>query len=165
MSKVNPADGSRIDYPVPSPNFLAFDGTNMWVTNLSADTVTKLNPTTGGVVATWPTGHRPYGVAFDGTNIWVANEGVAGAGTVSRIDRNTGAKTDIATGLGSHGVAFDGTSIWVTNSTENTVAKVDRATGNVVKIAVGTRPEGVVFDGSNIWVTGLTSNTVTKLLP
>ena len=65
--------------------FLAFDGTDMWITNLSTDTVTRMNPATGVAVDTYATGDRPYGVAFDGTDIWVANEGIAGAGTVSRI--------------------------------------------------------------------------------
>ena len=166
-----PADGSKVLYPVPSPMFLAFDGTSLWITNVTVNTVTKLNPATGDIVATYPTGYRPFGVAFDGTSIWVANEGVDGAGTVSKIDRGTGTRVDFATGLESHGVAFDGTSIWVTNSNvantigEHTVARINTTTGVVVKFAVGENPEGVAFDGANIWVAGFNSNTVTKLMP
>ncbi len=174
MSKVDPVTGTKVapDYSVgSSPTGIAYDGTSIWVTNLTTDKVTKMNPSTGIIIDAFSTGDRPYGVAFDGTSIWVANEGVDYAGTVSKIDRVTGARTDYPTGVGSHGVAFDGTNIWVTNSNapgtsgEHTVARVDRSTGAVVKFAVGRKPEGVVFDGANIWVTGLGDNTVTKLMP
>jgi YVTN family beta-propeller protein len=58
---------------------VAFDGTNIWVTNwlsragTDADRVSRINPTTNEVTATITVGGGPHGVAFDGTNIWVAN--------------------------------------------------------------------------------------------
>jgi YVTN family beta-propeller protein len=52
---------------------LAFDGSNIWISNRGSNTVTELRAKTGAVVGTFPVGTAPIGVAFDGANIWVAN--------------------------------------------------------------------------------------------
>ena len=65
-----------------NPFGVAFDGTNIWVTNYFSDNVSKINPTTNTVTATIGVGTNPSGVAYDGTNIWVTNQG---SGTVSKI--------------------------------------------------------------------------------
>ena len=51
---------------------IAFDGTNMWVTNYGGNTVTELSPT-GATLGTSPWATSPVGIAFDGTNMWVTN--------------------------------------------------------------------------------------------
>jgi YVTN family beta-propeller protein len=56
------------------PAEVAFDGAHIWVTNISSNTVTKLD-TAGNVVATYSVGANPLGIAFDGTHIWVTNYG------------------------------------------------------------------------------------------
>ncbi len=83
MSKIDPEDGSRVDYPTGNqPWGLAFDGEDIWITNSVDGTVSKMNPDDGSRVDV-PTGSIPRGVTFDGTYIWVANNG---DDTVSRID-------------------------------------------------------------------------------
>ena len=75
--------GAAATVPVGAfPVGVAFDGTNIWVTNLGAGTVSKINPATNTVTATVTVGTNPFEVAFDGTNIWVTNNG---EGTVSKI--------------------------------------------------------------------------------
>ena len=65
------------------PSGVAFDGTNIWVTNRFDGTVTRINAATAVVVGGPITvGDSPVGVAFDGTNIWVTNDF---DGTVSKI--------------------------------------------------------------------------------
>ena len=60
-------------FPVgDAPQGVAFDGTNIWVANVSSDNVTKLRASDGANLGTFPVA-RPFGVAFDGANIWVAN--------------------------------------------------------------------------------------------
>jgi DNA-binding beta-propeller fold protein YncE len=54
-----------------NPWGVAFDGTNIWVTNTGSNNVTKLLASTGATVGTYT---NPDAVAFDGTNIWVAND-------------------------------------------------------------------------------------------
>jgi YVTN family beta-propeller protein len=57
------------------PYELAFDGTNIWITNEGNGTVMKMVASTATVVATYTVGSVPWGIVFDGANIWAANEG------------------------------------------------------------------------------------------
>jgi len=58
------------------PVGIAFDGTNMWVANNGAASVTKIAP--DGTMTTYSgTGSGPYGIAFDGTNMWASNQSAA----------------------------------------------------------------------------------------
>jgi YVTN family beta-propeller protein len=145
-----------------NPDGVAFDGTNIWVTNQGSNTVTKLQASTGGVVGTYSVGSNPAAVAFDGTNIWVTN---AGSQSVTKLLASTGATVGTyPVGSNPLGVAFDGTNIWVTNAGSSTVTRLQASTGSVVGTTpVGTNPVGVAFDGTNIWVANQGSNTVTKL--
>ena len=60
--------------PEINPLGLAFDGTNMWVTNHGGNSVTKIQVHGPGVniLGTYSVGVQPYGIAFDGTYMWVA---------------------------------------------------------------------------------------------
>ncbi|MFT4773544.1 MAG: YVTN family beta-propeller protein [Ilumatobacter sp.] len=143
------------------PRGVAFDGTNIWVTNTVSGTVSKIDP--DGTVTNLSVGSMPRGVAFDGTNIWVTNYG---SGSMSKINPVTDEVTTPITGLNvPQGVAFDGTNIWVTNG--DSMSKIDPVTGTVVgaPIAVGAAPDGVAFDGTNIWVTNSVSSNVSKINP
>ena len=150
-----------------SPYMVAFDGTNIWVSNYASNTVSKINPVTGTSVD-YTTGLQPIGVAFDGTHIWVANYG---SNTVSKIDPNgvaPGPPINYTSGNGPLGIAFDGTNIWVANYFSNTVSKINTngvAPGTPINYTTGTAPYGVAFDGSNIWVTNFLSNTVSQINP
>jgi len=53
------------------PVGVAFDGANIWVTNLFGHNVTKVRVSDGAVQGTFSVGTSPAGIAFDGANIWV----------------------------------------------------------------------------------------------
>jgi DNA-binding beta-propeller fold protein YncE len=75
--------GVAATYPSASgPRGVAFDGSNIWVTNTADDTVSRISPSTGAKTD-HPTGDTPVSVAFDGTHIWVTN---SFADTVSKIN-------------------------------------------------------------------------------
>ena len=61
---------------------MAFDGANIWVTNVGSNNVTKLRASDGTNLGTFPVGGNPPGVAFDGANIWVTN---SNSGTVTKL--------------------------------------------------------------------------------
>ena len=105
-----------------NPTGVAFDGTALWVTNFGADTVSRINTTTG-TRTDFPTGANPREVAFDGANIWVVNRnGIS----VTMINPATGATIGtLATGNIPNGLAFDGTSIWVANFGSDMVSRID----------------------------------------
>jgi DNA-binding beta-propeller fold protein YncE len=57
------------------PQSVVFDGVNIWVTNFSSNTVTKLRASDGALLGNFATGQFPEGAAFDGANVWVVNAG------------------------------------------------------------------------------------------
>jgi YVTN family beta-propeller protein len=93
---------------------IAFDGTNVWVTNNGSNTVSKIQPSTMTVLATYSTGSQPYGIVFDGVTMWVSNQG---SGTITGIRVADGANMGTLTaGTRPQGMAFDGVNIWVANA-------------------------------------------------
>jgi hypothetical protein len=78
INKLDPTDG-RVLQSVPvglSPKFPAFDGTNIWVPNHDANSITVVKVSTGSVLATLTANglNQPYAAAFDGQRILVTNE-------------------------------------------------------------------------------------------
>jgi DNA-binding beta-propeller fold protein YncE len=97
------------------------------------------------------------GLAFDGFYLWVACRD-----SVSRVDPNTGAMTNYATGFSFPvGMIYDGANIWVTDFDDDTLKKLN-ADGSIVRtVSVGDGPLYPVFDGTNIWVPNFNSDSVT----
>jgi DNA-binding beta-propeller fold protein YncE len=136
-----------------SPDEMAYDGANVWLTDYASSDVTIVNAA-GNVINTIPLpSANPEGIVFDGQYVWVANNGV-GANSVTKFD--AASQTQLATypvGLNPDGVAFDGTYIWVTNSYNNNVWTIDRNTGAFVNsYSTGIFPVSIVYDGANMWV-------------
>ena len=76
-----PAKAQQLDKPDTvqtfvvgsGPNFLAFDGANVWVTHHWDSTVTKLRASDGAPQGTFGAGANPSWITFDGTNVWASN--------------------------------------------------------------------------------------------
>ena len=69
-------------YAFNHPTGVGFDGTRIWVTASSSNTVSVFTASTGALVGTYATGTGPRGITFDGTNMWVANEA---GGSITKI--------------------------------------------------------------------------------
>ena len=68
------------------PQFIAFDGDHMWVTNEGTNTVTKLRNCGAALLGTFPVGSAPVGIAFDGAYVWVNNHNANDVnGSVSKL--------------------------------------------------------------------------------
>jgi DNA-binding beta-propeller fold protein YncE len=105
-----------------NPVAVAFDGANIWVTNIASNNVTKLHASDGSLVGTFTVGTNPTGVAFDGANIWVANHGSA---NVTKLKATNGSTIGtFAVGSCPYYLAFDGAHIWVADECSNTVSKM-----------------------------------------
>ena len=98
------------------PGFPTFDGTNIWVPNANADSVSVVRATTGTVLATL-TGnglHYPVQAAFDGERILVTN-GMGDSVSVWRAaDLTPIGMFSTGTGTGPFGVCSDGLNFWIT---------------------------------------------------
>ena len=104
------------------PYGVAFDGTNIWVTNLGSSNVTKRRVFDGLNLGTFSTGASPSGIAFDGANIWVVS---SGGNAVTKLRTSDGAFIDaFLVGTSPNGVAFDGTNMWVANQGSNNMTRL-----------------------------------------
>ncbi|HLJ90752.1 MAG TPA: hypothetical protein VKZ53_28360 [Candidatus Angelobacter sp.] len=65
-----------------SPEGIAFDGTNLWISTPGTNSVVEFSASTGAEIAAFQAGSLPQGVAFDGANIWVTN---VNSSTVSKL--------------------------------------------------------------------------------
>jgi hypothetical protein len=133
---------------------MAFDGTNIWVTDYTSSDVMVVNQS-GAVVSVItlnPAAH-PEGIVFDGTYMWIANNG-QGMDSVSKL--SVAAKALVASypvGHAPDGVGFDGSRIWVTNSYNNNVWTLSKDTGQqLAAYWTGTFPLTVIYDGTNMWI-------------
>jgi hypothetical protein len=157
-----PQNSTPQTFPVGNtPEGVAFDGSNIWVTNKGDNTVMKVRSSDGMVLGSYSVGTQPYGVTFDGTNMWVANFASA---NVTKLRASDG------TVLGTYNVGtnpiricFDGTNLWVTNYGSAKVTKLSTSGTVIGTYTVGTQPYGIVFDGTNIWVANNGSSSVTVL--
>jgi YVTN family beta-propeller protein len=132
---------------------------------LAANDVGAIDTGTGQVALSQPVGSPPTSVAVgrDGA-IWVAS---AAAGTLSRIDPETHAITQIPVGSDPVAVAVapDG-SVWVANSGDGTVSRVSPENDAVVgTVRVGAGPSALVATDSAVWVADTLSASVSKIDP
>ncbi len=101
-----------------TPFALAFDGTNVWVTNYASNTLTKIpaGGTIGTSVALAASCSGPIGIASDSNvqpNIWVA----CNSSNSVEVLLNGSTQTPVPgtfTGVGI--LAYDGANIWVAGS-------------------------------------------------
>jgi hypothetical protein len=143
------------------PSGIVFDGSSIWIANGNDNTVTKLRPGDGQVLATFAI-TNPGWMAFDGANIWIAH---FATGTVSKLRASDGqVLATIPVGRGPVGIAFDGENVWVSAYQDWNVVKL-RASDGAVLGSVGVQdPFGLAFDGTNIWVSNNRgSGGVTKI--
>jgi YVTN family beta-propeller protein len=131
-------------------------GTEIYVANYLAGSVSVIDASTNAVVATVATPAQPVGIAIapDGTKAYVAclrARDVAVVGTVSHSLLGT-----IRVGRQPVGVAFATTAerAYVTNSADDTVTVLDTATDRAIaKVPVGNFPLGIaVTDDGTVFV-------------
>ena len=116
------AAGPSGQIPVgPSPSALTAGSGSIWVANVDAHSVSRVDPAKQVVIQTIQVGNGPAGIAFGGGFVWVAN---SLDGTVSRIDPRTDTVVQrIPVGNGPAGVAVDSRYVWVANSSDGTVTQ------------------------------------------
>ncbi len=132
----------------------------LYVSDVTAGTVTMFDALTGVKLVETPTGVGAHTVIVDEVNnlVYVTNRG---ANTLSILDGNTNTKlADVAVGSLPHGLDLDleHKRSYVSNTGSNDVTVVDMVTRTVTKtIPTSQEPWGVYYDGDNNWI--YTSNT------
>jgi len=153
-------------YTMPHGIQVSRDGTRLWVTCEAQQAVIELEVASGKIARSWQTDQDVSHMIVatpDERKLYVAN---IRSGSVTVIDRTSGAVQSIPTGDGAEGidVAPDGSEVWVANRGANTVSVIDVATDAVVATldSGGEFPIRSQFtpDGREVWVSNAKSNQV-----
>jgi YVTN family beta-propeller protein len=135
----------------------------VWIADMSAGTVTRIDPATNRVGATIRVGSSPVGITVASGAVWVADRRpVAGgldlADTVSRIDPATDSVT--ATIVVDHGPSptlFVAGAVWVANASDGTVSRIDPSTNRPTRLRLNLTlqadvvPAAASLDSGWLW--------------
>jgi hypothetical protein len=169
---LNPTTVTSIRLGFQTPAAILYDGSHIWVTDIAANKLHKLN-SDGSIAQTIDPVFSAYDMAFDGTNIWAL--GYEGNSiTVVRVKDAQGNplpaafRLVILTGNGMDfpiGMAFDGERILVTNTDGNSVSlwkAADLTPLGSFSTGAGSNPHRVCSDGLNFWITLLGSDSLAR---
>jgi hypothetical protein len=152
------------------PALVKSDGADLWVSNNTSGTVTRVRASDGTVLGTWTGATNALGVLVARGRIYVT--GTTNPGSLYVIDPTAapGVVTTVSSTLGANprGLNTDGRFIWTANIGVNgsgaSVSRVDPDSGTPASFTTGfTTPVGILFDGTNVWVTDAGDNTLKQL--
>lgn len=154
---------------------ITFDGTNLWATGFSNNTIYKINRNTGVVVNSYPSlpNSAPYGILHVGDFIWWVNSNpIAGEYMLSKIKTDgTGLQHFQISALAPQRLAYDGDEIWVPSTILNSSSQApltgfdlaSQAEERVVALTEATRD--IVFDQNFLWVSAPNSRHLLLVRP
>ena len=133
------------------PGFLEEGPAGVWLTDLDAGEVARVDPETGATLTTVEL-EGARGIAVGDDAVWVT---VDAPGRLVRIDPDDGSVDRVADGIGRrpNAVAVDGDRIWVTTFGDGRLLAFDADSLELVtSVPVGLRPGGIVVSGDSVWV-------------
>ena len=145
------------------------DGKYVWVTSETPQSLLEIDASTGKIVNQWMTKQdRSHMVVVtpDERKFYVSN---TVSGSVSVIDRGTGAVKVITIGKGAEALSIspDGSEVWVGMPVDNKIAVISTAKDAIVETfeSGGKQPQRVRFtpDGKDVWVSHVAANTLTVI--
>lgn len=142
--------------------FLAEGPAGVWLTDLDAGEVARVDPETGATL-TQVDLEGARGIAVGDDAVWVTADA---PGELVRIDPGDGSIDRVATGIGRlpHAVALDGDRLWVTTYGDGRLLGFDASSLELVtSVPVGLRPGAVVVSGDSVWVSVHQRGSVLRL--
>jgi YVTN family beta-propeller protein len=153
------APGGSAGNPVPGGMAVADDGKTLFVAAANRNAVVEVDLTTNRPVREYPVGTLPFEPRLSGDgrtiivsnwggrlpaagdrtlksqnlDIVVDNRGAPASGTVSLIDRASGATRHVDVGVHPTGLAVSGNRAYVANAMSDSVSEIDIAAGKVVR--------------------------------
>ena len=174
LQTINVVDDSGIQsQTVPTgawPSAVSSDGTDVWVTNNTDDTVSEFDARTSSLLQTIAVGNDPNAVSSDGTHVWVLN---AGDGTITVLNASDGSyafgtqSAPITDSDGPTSISSDGTHVWIVNG-DGTITVLNASDGSYAfgtqssPITDGDGPDSIASDGTHVWI-GNGDGSVTEL--
>jgi virginiamycin B lyase len=154
-----------------TPTDIAVATSGVWVTDMSKNTVFRVDPATnqasGSVVLGPALAAMPFAVAAKADVVWVASSTMSspGNGSALRVDPATRAVTaTIPVGPGPLDLAIGTTGVWVPSAMDGTVVRIDPATNTVTATyPAGMNPGGLAIGGGSVWVADAYGAAVVRL--
>jgi YVTN family beta-propeller protein len=143
------------------------DGTRIWVTSETPNALLEIDAANGKILHVWPTNQQRSHLVVpspDERRFYVTN---TVSGSVSVIDRATGAVKNIPVGAGAEGITVspDGREVWVAWRDDSKISVISTGTDAIVETFAsgGEGPQRVQFtpDGAQVWASNVRSNTLT----
>ncbi len=133
-----------------APTSIAVGEGGVWVADVHANKVVRVDPATNLMAATITVGHAPTAIAVGAGAVWVTDRF---DDAVVRIDPATNAVSrTIPLGATPWGIAVGDGAVWVTTR-GGSVSRIDPTTDTVVKtFSVGGSPQGIVVAAGRVWV-------------
>ena len=171
--KIDPVDGDNLEtenalagLAFPSPTDMTFDGTHFWIADWQTNTISKVLPEDGTVLAAIPgpstlpawvdvgggqTTANMFGLTWDGQALWATD---TEEDKIYRINPNDGSLLNVfdapalltVTDANPKGLAWDGESLW----------HVDQSTATIYRLESGVIPFGIVgcVEKNGVAITG-----------
>jgi hypothetical protein len=160
ISKLNPQTGTvvppQFTAPGSQPWGMTFDGEHLWVVDFAERRISKLDPTTGTELATYPTPDPVggcKGVTWDGSYLYVMGWT---SPVIYKMDRQGQLIDTIPLGSGGGGIAWDGQHFWVPGGGK--ILKYDKQGHNVGWIyAASEGTWDMTWDGQYLWASQRTN--------
>jgi len=133
-----------------------------WITGGSANILTAVDASTGGVIASIAVGPTPRFLTAGSGSIWTLNQG---DGTVTRVD--SGSKRVTATitlGTPGHGgdIAWGAGFVWTTVAGVP-LTVIDAKTNRVLRQWVGPGGDSLRFGHDSVWLTDYKRGTLLRI--
>ena len=149
-----------------APFSIRNDGTDLWVANQSAGTVSQVRASNGTVLGTWTGADSATDILVAMNRIFITGQTTPGSLYMIDPSQTVGAVTTVidgGLGLGTTGITFDGNKIFVANG-NGAVSIITPGTWSVTSATTGVgNPNGALFDGSNVWITDVGGSKLKKL--
>jgi len=143
---------------------VAIGGDAIYIPNTGDDTISKIDPSTNTVIATFPAalnGDSEGAIGVSRDALWVTDP----AGKLTKLDAASGAVLATVDIPGdSHGVIVADGSAWITSVSNNAVVQVDLASATVTAtISVDAGPRFSTAGEGSVWVLSQGTGTVTRI--
>jgi streptogramin lyase len=171
--QLDPQDGdilAVIPYAGTSPQGLAFDGRNLWQSDIGGRMIYKLDPITGEIrdsfTAPGPENCQTIGLGWDGVNLWNADS--RDPERIWEVDTlGTVLDSILAPGDSPYGLACGAGYLWVSENNmggTGLIYQIDPETGDIVTNfscpGGGGSPNGIAHDGEDLWIAVNTDDTI-----
>lgn len=169
------SDAVEASHPPPRTGSLVMTGSgpvgltvdsqgSVWVANVNAGTVNRLNANGDQTDLTRQVGAAPLRLAATGGGVWVS---VFSDGTIRRVDEETGRVTaTVRVGAEPEGLTAAFGSIWVVLQASAEVLRVNPTSGKISdRYAVGRAPRLITSGGGALWVSDFESGRVLRIDP